>query len=90
MAFLKFFKKRWFVACLLSFLLQKFAKVAIIVSRLFQKTANKPRQTFKTLALNLWILRCAQYDKQTSQYDKDFVIARICKAWACKFVAIQR
>ena len=28
-----------------------------------------------------WILRYAQYDKE-------FVIARICKAWACKFVAI--
>ena len=27
---------------------------------------------------------------KTSQYDKDFVIARICKAWACKFVAIHR
>lgn len=39
-----FFKKRWFAACLLSFLLQKFAKVAIIVSRLFQKTASKPQQ----------------------------------------------
>ena len=44
-----FFKKRWFVACL--FLLQKFAKFAIIASCLFQKTACKPQQTFKTLAL---------------------------------------
>ena len=30
-----------------------------------------------------------KYDT-TSQYDKEFVIARICKAWACKFVAIHK